>query len=89
MEYRTLGGTGITVSSYCLGTMMFGAWGNPDHDACVRIVHQALDAGINFVDTADVYSSGESETIVGRGARRPSRRGRPRLEGARGDGAWP
>jgi aryl-alcohol dehydrogenase-like predicted oxidoreductase len=65
MRYRALGRTGIEVSPYCLGTMMFGAWGNPDHDDCVRIIHKALDAGINFVDTADVYSDGESEEIVG------------------------
>src|SRR5437764_11045498 len=64
MEHRSLGRTGITVSPLCLGAMMFGAWGNPDHDDCVRIVHAALDAGINFVDTADVYSAGESEEIV-------------------------
>lgn len=66
MEYRVLGGTGLRVSTHCLGTMMFGAWGNPDVDECVRIVHAAIDAGINFVDTADVYSSGESEEIVGK-----------------------
>jgi aryl-alcohol dehydrogenase-like predicted oxidoreductase len=66
MEYRTLGGTGVRVSSHCLGAMMFGAWGNRDVDDCVRIVHAALDAGINFVDTADVYSTGESEEIVGK-----------------------
>jgi aryl-alcohol dehydrogenase-like predicted oxidoreductase len=66
MEYRTLGGTGVQVSTHCLGTMMFGSWGNNDLDACVKIVHEALDAGINFVDTADVYSSGESEEIVGK-----------------------
>ncbi|HWE66816.1 MAG TPA: aldo/keto reductase [Acidimicrobiales bacterium] len=65
MKYRTLGRTGIEVSPYCLGTMMFGAWGNPDHDESVRIIHKALDAGINFLDTADVYSQGESEEIVG------------------------
>jgi len=64
MKLRTLGTTGIRVSPLCLGAMMFGAWGNPDHDDCVRIVHAALDAGINFVDTADVYSAGESEEIV-------------------------
>ncbi len=64
--YRTLGGTGIEVSAYCLGTMMFGAIGNPDHDDCVRIIHAALDQGINFVDTADMYSAGESEEIVGK-----------------------
>ncbi len=66
MNYRTLGGTGIEVSAYCLGTMMFGAIGNPDHDDCARIIHAALDQGINFVDTADMYSAGESETIVGK-----------------------
>ena len=66
MKYRTLGRTGIEVSPYCLGTMMFGAWGNPDHDDSIRIIHKALDAGINFVDTADVYSHGESEEIVGK-----------------------
>jgi aryl-alcohol dehydrogenase-like predicted oxidoreductase len=66
MKYRTLGGTGIQVSPYCLGTMMFGAMGNPDHDDSIRIIHRALDAGINFVDTADVYSKGESEEIVGK-----------------------
>ncbi|HEX9993851.1 MAG TPA: aldo/keto reductase [Acidimicrobiales bacterium] len=64
MEHRTLGRTGVQVSPLCLGAMMFGAWGNPDHDESVRIVHAALDAGINFVDTADVYSAGESEEIV-------------------------
>jgi aryl-alcohol dehydrogenase-like predicted oxidoreductase len=66
MEYRTLGGTGVQVSTHCLGAMMFGAWGNTDVDECVRVVPEALDGGINFVDTADVYSSGESEEIVGR-----------------------
>ena len=66
MRYRTLGGTGMEVSVHCLGAMMFGAVGNPDHDECVRIIHAALDRGINFVDTADMYSAGESEEIVGR-----------------------
>jgi len=66
MRMRTLGGTGIKVSPYCLGAMMFGAWGNTDHDDSVRIIHAALDAGINFIDTADVYSRGESEEIVGK-----------------------
>ena len=66
MEYRKLGRTGVQVSELCLGAMMFGAWGNPDHDDSIRIVHAALDAGINFVDTADVYSRGESEEIVGK-----------------------
>ena len=66
MEYRTLGGTGLHVSTHCLGTMMFGAWGNRDVDESVRIIHAALDAGINFLDTADVYSAGESEEITGK-----------------------
>jgi aryl-alcohol dehydrogenase-like predicted oxidoreductase len=69
MRMRTLGGTGIRVSPYCLGAMMFGAWGNPDHEDSIRIIHAALDAGINFVDTADVYSAGESEEIVGKALR--------------------
>ena len=65
METRTLGNTGIQVSVQCLGAMMFGLWGNRDHDDSVRIIHHALDNGINFVDTADVYSQGESEEVVG------------------------
>jgi aryl-alcohol dehydrogenase-like predicted oxidoreductase len=66
MERTTLGRTGIQVSRHCLGAMMFGAWGNRDHDDCIRIIHAALDAGVNFIDTADVYSGGESEEIVGK-----------------------
>ena len=66
MDMRTLGSTGVQVSEYCLGAMMFGKWGNRDHEDCVRIAHRAFDAGINFVDTADVYSTGESEEIVGK-----------------------
>ncbi|MFI7103786.1 aldo/keto reductase [Streptomyces sp. NPDC050161] len=66
MKRRILGGTGISVSEYALGAMMLGALGNTDHDDGVRIVHRALDAGINFVDTADVYAAGESEEIVGK-----------------------
>ncbi|MEJ2760050.1 MAG: aldo/keto reductase [Gammaproteobacteria bacterium] len=66
MEKRPLGKTGMQVSPFCLGAMMFGEMGTPDHADCVRIVHRAIDAGINFVDTADVYSRGESETIVGK-----------------------
>ncbi len=66
MQYRTLGRTGMKVSPYALGTMMFGALGNPDHEDSIRIIHRALDAGINFIDTADVYSHGESEEIVGK-----------------------
>ena len=65
MKYRTLGRTGIKVSPYALGAMMFGAVGNPDHEDSIRIIHKALDAGINFIDTADAYSHGESEEIVG------------------------
>jgi aryl-alcohol dehydrogenase-like predicted oxidoreductase len=66
MKRRTLGGTGMSVSEFALGTMMLGAMGNTDHDESVRMIHTALDAGINFVDTADVYSRGESEEIVGK-----------------------
>jgi aryl-alcohol dehydrogenase-like predicted oxidoreductase len=66
MEQRNLGRTGVHVSPLCLGAMMFGAWGEPDHDEGIRIIHAALDAGINFIDTADVYSRGESEEIVGK-----------------------
>jgi aryl-alcohol dehydrogenase-like predicted oxidoreductase len=65
-EYRRLGRTGVKVSPLCLGAMMFGPNGNPDHADAVRIIHHALDSGINFVDTADVYSAGESETVVGK-----------------------
>ncbi|MEQ6896997.1 aldo/keto reductase [Microbacterium sp. KR10-403] len=65
MQYRALGRTGITVSNFSLGAMMFGAQGNPDHDEATRIIHRALDAGINVIDTADMYSHGESEEIVG------------------------
>jgi aryl-alcohol dehydrogenase (NADP+) len=66
MQYRTLGRTGIKVTPYCLGAMMFGGFGNSDHDDSIRIIHKALDAGINFIDTADRYSDGESEVIVGK-----------------------
>ena len=65
MRYRTLGRTGIQVAPYALGTMMFGSFGNRDHDDSIRIIHRALDAGVNLIDTADVYSRGESEEIVG------------------------
>jgi len=65
MQYRTLGRTGVQVSPLCLGAMMFGPWGNDDRADAIRIIHRALDAGINFVDTADVYSGGVSEEIVG------------------------
>jgi aryl-alcohol dehydrogenase-like predicted oxidoreductase len=66
MEYRLLGRTGVKVSPLCLGAMMFGSWGNNDHADAIRIIHRALDAGINFIDTADVYSGGTSEEIVGK-----------------------
>jgi aryl-alcohol dehydrogenase-like predicted oxidoreductase len=69
MRYRSLGRTGIKVSPYALGAMMFGAIGNPNHDESIRIIHRALDAGINLVDTADMYSHGESEQIVGKALR--------------------
>jgi aryl-alcohol dehydrogenase-like predicted oxidoreductase len=62
---RTLGRTGVQVSRFGLGTMVLGAWGNTDRAECIRIVHRALDAGINLVDSADVYAFGESEEIVG------------------------
>jgi aryl-alcohol dehydrogenase-like predicted oxidoreductase len=66
MEYRNLGRSGLKVSPLCLGAMMFGSWGNPDHEDSIRIIHRALDAGINFIDTANGYSEGESEVIVGK-----------------------
>ncbi|MFI5937884.1 aldo/keto reductase [Actinoplanes sp. NPDC051494] len=75
MQYRTLGDTGLSVSSLCLGTMMFGSWGNKDHDDSIRTIHHALDAGVNIVDTADLYGRGEAEEIVGKalaGTRRDS-----------------
>jgi aryl-alcohol dehydrogenase-like predicted oxidoreductase len=75
IEHRKLGATGVSVSPLCLGAMMFGAWGNIDHEDSIGIIHRALDAGINFIDTADVYSRGESEEIVGKalaGGRRDS-----------------
>jgi aryl-alcohol dehydrogenase-like predicted oxidoreductase len=69
VEYRNLGNSGLKVSPLCLGAMMFGSWGNPDHEDSIRIIHRALDAGINFVDTANGYSEGESEVIVGKALR--------------------
>ncbi|MCU1501250.1 MAG: Aldo/keto reductase [Ilumatobacteraceae bacterium] len=73
MRQRSLGKTGMQVSPLCLGAMMFGAWGNTDHDESISIIHRALDAGINFIDTADVYSAGESEVIVGKALAGPRR----------------
>ena len=69
MQTRPLGRTGVQVSPLCLGAMMFGPWGNDDRTDSIRIIRAALDAGINFVDTADVYSGGESEEIVGEALR--------------------
>ncbi len=88
MEQRNFGRTGVSVSPLCLGTMMFGAWGNTDHDDSIRIIHRALDAGINFVDTADVYSRGESEEIVGKalkGGRRDNVVLATKVHGSMGD----
>jgi len=88
IEYRDLGCTGVKVSPLCLGAMMFGAWGNTDHDDSISIIHRALDAGINFIDTADVYSRGESEEIVGKalaGARRDSVVLATKVHGSMGD----
>ena len=89
MELRVLGRTGVEVSPLCLGAMMFGAWGNPDHDDSIRIIHRALDAGINFVDTADVYSARRVGGDRRQGARRPARRRRARDEVPRPDGRGP
>lgn len=69
MRYRQLGSSGLKVSELGLGTWVFGRGGNPDHDECCRMIHRALDAGINLIDTADVYRSGESEVIVGEALR--------------------
>lgn len=66
MEYVRLGGTGVKVSNLCLGCMMFGDWGNKDHKESIEVIHAALDSGINFLDTANIYSQGESEQIVGK-----------------------
>lgn len=88
IEYRNLGSTGVKVSPLCLGAMMFGAWGNTDHEDSIRIIHRALDAGINFIDTADVYSRGESEEIVGKalaGGRRDSVVLATKVHGTMGD----
>jgi len=90
MEMRTLARTGVQVSPLCLGAMMFGAWGETDHDVAVGIIHRALDAGINFIDTADVYSRGESEEIVGKalaGGRRENVVLATKFHGTMGDDA--
>ncbi len=67
MEYKTLGRAGVNVSPLCLGTMMFG--GPTNEKDSIRIIHKALDAGINFMDTANVYNDGESERIIGKAVR--------------------
>jgi aryl-alcohol dehydrogenase-like predicted oxidoreductase len=88
MDHRDLGSTGVKVSPLCLGAMMFGAWGNTDHEDSIGIIHRALDAGINFIDTADVYSRGESEEIVGKalaGGRRDSVVLATKVHGTMGD----
>jgi aryl-alcohol dehydrogenase-like predicted oxidoreductase len=90
MDRRPLGRTGMQVSPLCLGAMMFGAIGEPDHAEGVRIIHAALDAGINFIDTADVYSAGESEEIVGKalaGGRRDDVILATKVHGAMGEDA--
>jgi len=88
MDYRPLGRTGVKVSPLCLGAMMFGAWGNTDHEESVRIIHRALAAGVNFIDTADVYSRGESEEIVAKAlaGRRDEVVLATKVHGAMGDG---
>ena len=88
MEYRILGRTGVQVSKLCLGAMMFGPWGDLDHENGIRTIHRALDAGINFIDTADVYSQGESEEIVAKalaGGRRDDVVLATKFHGAMGD----
>src|SRR3954462_9338541 len=78
----------MSVSKMCLGAMMFGEWGNADDEESIRIIHAALDAGINFVDTADVYGRGESEEIVGKAlaGRRDEAVRATKFHGTRGDG---
>ena len=88
MQLRELGRTGVKVSPLCLGAMMFGAWGETDHDESIRIIHRALESGINFIDTADVYSRGESEEIVGKalaGGRRANVILATKVHGSMGD----
>ncbi|MFC0435585.1 aldo/keto reductase [Kutzneria buriramensis] len=66
MEHRVLGRTGLRVSPLCLGGMMFGLWGGTEYEESAAMINRALDAGVNFIDTADVYSQGGSEEIIGR-----------------------
>src|SRR3954468_4016788 len=69
MQTRTLGHSGLEVTTIALGTMMFGAWGNTDADECHRMVHRSIDAGITLIDCADMYDAGVSETILGEALR--------------------
>ena len=89
MENRILGSTGVWVSELCLGAMMFGEWGTKDHEESIRIIHRALDAGINFVDTADVYSAGESEESSARPWPEVTATNRARHQGPHADGDNP
>ncbi|MFG1705692.1 aldo/keto reductase [Nonomuraea sp. M3C6] len=73
-EYRTLGRTGLKVSPLCLGAMMFGWWGESDPGESSRIIDRALDSGINFIDTADVYSQGQSDEFVGQALAKSGKR---------------
>jgi aryl-alcohol dehydrogenase-like predicted oxidoreductase len=86
MQYRTLGRTGVEVSSLVLGAMNFGALARTSQDEATAIVDAALDGGINLIDTADMYSAGESEEMVGKGHRRAARRHRARHQGGPADG---
>jgi aryl-alcohol dehydrogenase-like predicted oxidoreductase len=87
VDYRPLGRTGVKVSEICLGTMMFG--GRADRDESIRIIDHALDHGVNFVDTANVYAANESERIVGEALARDGKRGRTivatKVHGAQSD----
>ncbi|MCO5994303.1 aldo/keto reductase [Actinoallomurus rhizosphaericola] len=76
MRYRYLGGSGVKVSTLCLGTLMFGAWGRTTHEDALAIIDRALDAGINYIDTADSYAGGESEEIVGKALAKSGKRDR-------------
>ncbi|MFC0708643.1 aldo/keto reductase [Azorhizophilus paspali] len=74
MKYRTLGGTGLQVSELCVGTLMLGAWGKNTFEASEQIIRRALSAGINYFDTADSYSRGESEEFLGRALKNANKR---------------
>ncbi|MGE5481353.1 MAG: aldo/keto reductase [Bacteroidota bacterium] len=74
MEYRNLGRTGVKVSPLCLGCMLFG--GRTEEADAIRIIDRALDAGINFIDTANVYNRGRSEEVVGKALRQNGKRDR-------------